>query len=113
MLRVLPPSIPVLLENPDHRVFARGANEKFALLLEGKLRAQSGTEKGEAATRRMYRLVASQTLTCHLNGRTSYDRKIGSCQLASGTDVGSVMIREGYCSRYLRSPKRRRPGMFK
>ena len=74
--------------------------------------AESGTEKGEAATRRMYRLVASQTLTCYLNGRTSYDRKIGSCQLASGTDVGSVMIREGYCSRYMRSPKRRRSHSF-
>lgn len=62
--------------------------------------AESGTAAGEKATRRMRRLVSGQRLTCHLNGRTSYDRKIGSCQTADGRDVAGVMIREGYCGRF-------------
>lgn len=61
---------------------------------------ESGTSAGERATRRMRKLVAGQTLTCHLNGRTSYDRKIGSCRFQDGRNVGAIMIREGYCGRF-------------
>lgn len=62
--------------------------------------AESGTSAGERATARMRTLVGGQTLTCYLNGRTSYDRKIGSCRLQDGRDLGAIMIREGYCGRF-------------
>lgn len=48
--------------------------------------AERGTSDGQRATERMRRLVAGQTLTCYLNGRTSYERKIGSCRLQDGRD---------------------------
>jgi len=62
--------------------------------------AESGTAAGEKATRHMRRLVSGQRLTCHLNGRSSHDRKIGSCRMPDGRDVAGVMIREGYCGRF-------------
>ena len=62
--------------------------------------AERGTADGQRATARMRELVAGQTLSCHLNGRTSYNRKIGRCQMSDGRDLASVMIREGYCGRY-------------
>lgn len=62
--------------------------------------AERDTAEGRRATARMRELVVGQTLTCHLNGRTSYDRKIGSCELSDGRDLAAVMIREGYCGRY-------------
>jgi len=62
--------------------------------------AETGTSDGNRATQRMRALVGGQTLTCFLNGRTSYDRQIGSCRLQDGRDLGSVMIREGYCQRF-------------
>ena len=62
--------------------------------------AERGTSDGQRATARMCTLVAGQTLTCYLNGRTSYDRKIGSCRLQDGRDLGAIMIREGYCARF-------------
>lgn len=49
---------------------------------------------------RMRTLVAGETLTCYLNGRTSYDRKIGECRLQDGRDLGAIMVREGYCGRF-------------
>lgn len=62
--------------------------------------AESGTIAGEAATRRMRALVAGERLKCSLTGQRSYDRWIGSCQLASGRDIASVMIAEGLCRRW-------------
>jgi len=62
--------------------------------------AESGTADGNRATERMRTLIRGQTLTCYLNGRTSYDRKIGSCRLQDGRDLGGIMISEGYCQRF-------------
>lgn len=62
--------------------------------------AERGTTKGRTATGRMQTLVKNQILVCHLNGRTSYDRKIGSCRLGDGRDLGGIMIREGVCRRF-------------
>jgi endonuclease YncB( thermonuclease family) len=62
--------------------------------------AEGDTSEGQRATAKMRGLVVGERLTCHLNGRTSYDRKIGSCQLRDGRDLAAVMIREGYCGRY-------------
>lgn len=51
---------------------------------------------------RMRELVSRQrlTLSCALNGRSSHDRKIGSCRLPDGEDLAAIMIREGYCGRF-------------
>ncbi|WP_372520341.1 thermonuclease family protein [Limimaricola soesokkakensis] len=62
--------------------------------------AESTTSKGQLATAKIRALIAGQTLTCHLSGRTSYDRKIGSCRLPDGRDLGGIMIDEGYCQRF-------------
>lgn len=62
--------------------------------------AERHTAAGRRATGRMKSLVSGERLVCHLNGRTSYDRKIGSCQMQDGRDLAAIMIREGYCSRY-------------
>lgn len=62
--------------------------------------AERGTVRGDAATGRMRDLVAAQSLSCALNGRTSYDRSIGRCTLPDGRDVAAQMIREGLCGRY-------------
>lgn len=62
--------------------------------------AETGTADGNRATERMRTLIRGQTLTCYLNGRTSYDRKIGSCRLQDGRDLGGIMISEGYCQRF-------------
>jgi endonuclease YncB( thermonuclease family) len=62
--------------------------------------AERGTSRGRIATSRMQSLILGQRLTCHLNGRTSYDRKIGSCMMQDGRDLASVMIKEGVCHRY-------------
>ncbi|MCV6825674.1 MULTISPECIES: thermonuclease family protein [Halocynthiibacter] len=62
--------------------------------------AEANTSEGQRATARMRTLVVGQRLTCHLNGRTSYDRKIGSCQMNDGRDLAGVMISEGFCGRF-------------
>lgn len=62
--------------------------------------AESGTQDGRRATARVHELVQGETLICHLNGRVSYDRKIGSCRLSDGQDLAGLLIREGYCSRF-------------
>lgn len=62
--------------------------------------AESGTVKGDAATNRLRELLGRKTLTCHLNGRSSYDRAIASCVLDGKQDVASTMIEDGYCRRY-------------
>jgi endonuclease YncB( thermonuclease family) len=55
---------------------------------------------GRRAAARMRRLVAGQSLTCYLNGRSSYERKIGSCRLPDGRDLAAIMMAEGLCRRF-------------
>lgn len=62
--------------------------------------AERGTKAGRRATTRMRELVKGQSLICFLTGRMSYDRYIGSCDLSDGRDLGSIMIKEGYCERF-------------
>lgn len=62
--------------------------------------SEMSTAQGRRAAERMRSLVSGTMLTCHLNGRESYDRKIGSCRLPDGTDIAGIMIREGVCSRF-------------
>jgi endonuclease YncB( thermonuclease family) len=62
--------------------------------------AERDTAEGRRASAKMSELVAGHTLTCHLNGRSSYDRRIGSCRLDDGRDLAAQMISGGYCSRY-------------
>lgn len=62
--------------------------------------AERGTPAGQKATAKIQSLVAGQKLQCFLNGRTSYDRKIGSCRLSDGRDLAAILIQEGYCGRF-------------
>tara|TARA_B000000460_G_scaffold203965_1_gene150789 strand:- start:142 stop:537 length:396 start_codon:yes stop_codon:yes gene_type:complete len=62
--------------------------------------AELGTPAGQRAKTEMQRLVRGQSLACHLNGRRSYDRWIGSCTLPDGRDLAGVMIAQGACRRY-------------
>lgn len=62
--------------------------------------AERDTQEGQRATARMRSLTSGETLTCHLNGRSSYDRKIGSCRLTNGRDLAAVMMAEGHCHRF-------------
>lgn len=62
--------------------------------------SEMSTGQGRRAAERMRSLVSGRMLTCHLNGRESYDRKIGSCRLPDGTDIAGIMIRDGVCDRF-------------
>lgn len=61
---------------------------------------EMNTSAGQRVAARMRSLVSGETLSCYLNGRTSYERKIGSCRLPDGRDIGAVMLREGLCRRF-------------
>lgn len=61
--------------------------------------AESGTWAGERATQRMRALVQARTLGCRMEGRRSYDREVGVCDL-QGVDIGEIMISGGYCRRW-------------
>lgn len=61
---------------------------------------EMNTSAGQRAAARMRSLVSGETLTCYLNGRASYERKIGSCRLPDGRDIGAVMMGEGLCRRF-------------
>lgn len=62
--------------------------------------AERDMREGQHATARMRSLTSGATLTCHLTGRSSYDRRIGSCQLSDGRDLAAVMMAEGLCHRF-------------
>jgi len=62
--------------------------------------SEMNTAEGRRAAERMRSLVAGREVICYLNGRESHDRKIGSCRLADGSDLGGIMMREGFCSRF-------------
>ena len=59
-----------------------------------------GNIQGEAATAAITELVSGLDLACYLNGRSSYDRTIGSCRMPGGRDVAGEMITGGHCNRY-------------
>ena len=60
--------------------------------------AERGTSAGARATSRMRQLVRSETVTCSLSGKRSYDRMVGRCKLTDGQDIGQVMVSGGFCS---------------
>lgn len=62
--------------------------------------AELGTPEGEAAKVWMSDLLAGASVICNLSGRTSYDRKIGTCSF-TGADLGEILIREGVCGRWI------------
>lgn len=62
--------------------------------------AERDTAQGQRATAHMRSLISGENLTCYLNGRTSYDRMIGSCTLQDGRDLAGIMIKDGYCTRF-------------
>ena len=62
--------------------------------------AERGTAAGDRATERMRQLVRLGPFSCHLEGRQSYDREVGTCELADGRDVGEILIHERQCGRW-------------
>ncbi|MCG6560755.1 hypothetical protein MB818_21330 [Ruegeria sp. 1NDH52C] len=62
--------------------------------------AEKGSLAGNRATARMKELARSETLTCSLSGKRSYDRVVGTCALPDGRDIGAVLIAEGVCGRW-------------
>lgn len=70
--------------------------------LSGVDAAELGTERGENARRVMVTLVTG-TLTCRLTGERTYDRKVGYCTAADGTDINRAIVAQGAalaCPRY-------------
>lgn len=55
---------------------------------------------GLEAKLRMIKLTRKRSVICDLEGRRSYDREVGDCALLDGTDLGEVMIAEGFCGRW-------------
>lgn len=62
--------------------------------------AERGTPAGDRAAQRMRELARQSSMRCHLSGQHSYDRKVGTCQLSGGRDVGAVLVAEGLCTRW-------------
>ena len=62
--------------------------------------AERGSAAGDAATLRITELVSGQRLVCTLEGRRSWDREVGVCELADGREIGEVLIAEGVCERW-------------
>lgn len=62
--------------------------------------AELGTTEGRLAKSAMQQLVRGRSLVCHVNGRRSYGRWIGTCTLPDGRDLAGVMIAQGVCRRY-------------
>lgn len=62
--------------------------------------SEMNTAEGRRAADRMRSLVVGRPVTCYLNGRESHDRKIGSCRLRDGSDLGGIMMRDGFCRRF-------------
>jgi endonuclease YncB( thermonuclease family) len=70
--------------------------------LQGLNCNETGTALGEAATAAMSRLVANGQVTCELSGEMTYDREVGTCYLANGEDLASILILQGVCGRCAR-----------
>lgn len=62
--------------------------------------AESGTAAGTRATQYMRKLVSARQVDCLLQGRTSYDREVGTCRLSGGKDLGAMLISQGLCQRW-------------
>lgn len=62
--------------------------------------AERGTSAGERAAARMNQLANAGSFSCRLEGRMSYDREVGLCDLPDGRDVGEVLIAERQCGRW-------------
>ena len=55
--------------------------------------AERGTSAGDRATALMRQLAAGASATCTLEGRRSYDREVGVCNIPGVGDVGEAKIR--------------------
>ena len=60
---------------------------------------ENGKFGGDAATNLMKRLTDGVTVTCELDGTTTYDRVVGYCS-ARGRDLGQQMIDAEVCGIY-------------
>ncbi|WP_372610826.1 thermonuclease family protein [Aquicoccus sp.] len=62
--------------------------------------AEIGSMEGNKATRRMRELVRSQTVSCRLSGKMSYDRHVGTCYLTDGRNIGHILHTERICHQW-------------
>jgi len=62
--------------------------------------AELGTGAGQKAAKRLSDLAHNNRMSCDLTGRQSYDREVGTCQMADGRDIGEVLISEGVCGQW-------------
>ena len=59
-----------------------------------------GSMAGEIAADRMRRAARFRRVSCTLNGRSSYDRVIGTCVTRTGIDLAQPLLDEGFCEPY-------------
>ncbi len=61
------------------------------------------SEPGGAPAKSNLQHIVGTRVTCHLTGSMSYNRHIGTCYNADGSDVGAEMVRLGFaldCTHY-------------
>ena len=61
---------------------------------------------GDRATQALRARIGAGTITCTIAGRDRYNRALGICYAADGTDLNGWLVRQGYALAYRRySPK--------
>ena len=50
---------------------------------------------GQMAKWAMVNICKGQVITARLNGEVSYDRRVGTCYLPNGKDIGAEIIKQG------------------
>jgi endonuclease YncB( thermonuclease family) len=74
--------------------------------LKGVDAAERGTSLGEAARQVMIRIVGGRGLTCELTGEKTWNREVGFCFTADGTDINKEIIAQGAALSYPRYSNR-------
>ena len=57
---------------------------------------------GESATQALRKRVDTGAVTCTIEGRDRYNRALGVCYAADGTDLNGWLVRQGYALAYRR-----------
>lgn len=63
---------------------------------------------GQVSREALARIISGHSITCHLTGSVSYNRKVGSCFIGQ-VDIAELMVRYGFaldCARYSRGKYR-------
>ena len=57
---------------------------------------------GDQATRALRERIGGRAVTCTIEGRDRYNRALGNCSMADGTDLNGWLVRQGYALAYRR-----------